>query len=166
MEVWKDIKYYEGIYQVSSFGRIINKRKQILSPFKTHNGYKMATLCRDNICIKRYVHRLVAIAFKENPENKPEVNHKNHIKTDNYIDNLEWCTPSENRRHMLEAKRSKQQCCTLLTCINTKDEFEFYSNAEASKFLSRHKDYVSKRLRNKMYMAEDKAGNLYRIDIV
>ena len=166
MEIWEDVKYYEGIYEVSSFGRIRNKRKQILSPFKTHNGYKMATLCRGGICIKRYVHRLVAIAFKENPENKPEVNHKNHIKTDNYVDNLEWCTPSENRRHMLEAKRSKQQCCTLLTCINTNDEFEFYSNGAASKFLNRHKDYVSKRLRDKIYIAEDKAGKHYRIDIV
>lgn len=165
MEVWKDIEHYEGYYQVSNTGKIRNERGQELAPFKSHNGYSVATLCRDGMRIKRYVHRLVALTFLDNPDNKPQVNHINHDKLDNRADNLEWCTAQENMKHMLNSRRSKQQCLTTLTCLITKKEHYFYSNAEASRFLGRYKDYVSYNLRNSITIVSDHAGNQYKVSV-
>ena len=70
-----------------------------LAPKKNRNGYFVVCLRKDNKNCCRLVHRLVAEAFIPNPENKPQVNHKNGIKTDNHIDKLEFCTGSENIKH-------------------------------------------------------------------
>lgn len=106
-EEWRDIKGYEGLYQVSNLGRVkslkrivrAGKNKQrivngkILSPWKTSHGYLSVSLGRNN---KFAVHRLVAIAFIENPHNYPDVNHKDENKTNNILENLEWCNHSYN----------------------------------------------------------------------
>jgi hypothetical protein len=123
-EIWKDVVGWEGWYEISSEGRIrsvsrtVNTKKEngsrieigkILKPWKTPKGYLQIGLVKNN-CEKRYsLHRLVAIAFHPNPENKPQVNHKNGIKTDCRAINLEWTTAKENIRHSIESGLSNKR---------------------------------------------------------
>jgi hypothetical protein len=118
LEVWLDIKGYEGHYQVSSLGRVKslariveirkgifgNKKENFLSDWDCGKGYRKVKLCKDAIEKSIRVHRLVAENFLDNPEAKSEVNHINGIKDDNRIENLEWCTSSENTIHALNNK--------------------------------------------------------------
>jgi hypothetical protein len=96
MEQWRSIPGYEGIYQVSSEGRVKNAYGHVLKPEMARNGYKRIKFFDKK---KFQVHRLVALAFIPNPDNKEVVNHKNGIKTDNRVENLEWNTWSENVKH-------------------------------------------------------------------
>ena len=100
IEVWKDVHEYEGLYKVSSFGRVkrITTNKLRLAG-NNGMGYLFIPLCKNGIVKNHYIHRLVAIHFVPNPKKKSTVNHKNGIKSDNNITNLEWCTQSENSQH-------------------------------------------------------------------
>ena len=104
MEIWKPIKDFENIYEVSNLGRIKsfkNYKISFLIGSSSGDGYRTVTLC-GNKNKRIYIHRLVALHFIENLENKIEVNHINGIKNDNRVDNLEWCTKSENSIHALK----------------------------------------------------------------
>ena len=98
-EIWKDIKGYEGLYQVGSFGNVKSLRKGRLLKPHNRNGYLHAILCKNGTHKTQKIHRLVGKAFIPNPENKREINHKNSIRDDNKVQNLEWCTRKENVRH-------------------------------------------------------------------
>ena len=106
-EIWKDIKGYEGIYQVSNFGRIKSSyTKRILKGGKNKAGYLLVGLYKQGVLSRKSIHRLVAEAFIPNPDNKPEVNHIDENKTNNMVSNLEWMTAKENINHGTRNERS------------------------------------------------------------
>ena len=117
-EIWKDIVGFEGLYQVSSLGRVKSfgegKKERILAQrqggkgYKENKGYYYVTLSKENKIYKKAVHRLVAIAFVPNPENKKEVCHKDENKHNNNVDNLVWGTHQENCNYPLYLKRQKE----------------------------------------------------------
>lgn len=100
-EIWKDVKGYEGLYQISNLGNVKslkyaggNKPKNLKPTL--NGGYYGVFLCKDGTKKRFTVHRLVALAFVPRIKNKALVNHINEIKTDNRVENLEWCNHSEN----------------------------------------------------------------------
>lgn len=108
-EIWKDISGFEGLYKISSFGRIKSLKKKtinghckndkILRARVDKKGYIHYALKKNGNTYERKAHRLVAQAFIENPENKPQVNHLDTNRMNNYYKNLEWCTNGENQKH-------------------------------------------------------------------
>ena len=99
LEEWRDLPGYEGLYQASNLGQIRGPRGTVNKPFKNRDGYLVATLYNGRKKSRTGAHRLVAMAFIPNPDNKPQINHKNGIRTDNRPENLEWVTCSENNLH-------------------------------------------------------------------
>lgn len=114
-EAWKDIKGYEGLYQISNIGRVKslsridsrgNKRNEkILKISKNNSGYYFVGLCKNGKVKQYLIHRLVAEAFVRNPYNYSEVNHKDEDKQNNIADNLEWCTHEYNCKYGTRNKR-------------------------------------------------------------
>lgn len=106
-EIYKPVKGYEGLYEVSNLGNVKSLKKvrgralsgeRLLKPHIV-NGYVMVTLCKDSKPFNASVHRLIAEAFIPNPENKETINHIDGNKQNNSIDNLEWATQRENNIH-------------------------------------------------------------------
>lgn len=119
-EIWKDIEGYEGYYQVSNLGNvrsvdrviisndgIVRVRKGKAKTLKDHNGYKRVKLNKDGKEKLFLVHRLVAQTFIPNPSNLPCINHKDEVKSNNRIDNLEWCTHRYNRMYGTTEERRR-----------------------------------------------------------
>lgn len=100
LEIWRDIAGYENLYQVNNFGQIKSLlAKKLLKGRPARHGYLRVALYRDGVPKNYSIHRLVAAAFLDKRDDQNEVNHKNGIKTDNYLVNLEWATRSENMQH-------------------------------------------------------------------
>lgn len=104
-EEWRPIKDYEGLYEVSNFGRVKSlcagrwKSTMLRKPRPTRNGYMAVMLKKSGKVRLITIHRLVAIAFLDNPDGLQEVNHKDEDKTNNHVDNLEWCTRKYNQNY-------------------------------------------------------------------
>lgn len=100
-EIWKNIKNYEGLYQVSNIGRIksFKRNESIMQPNDNGKGYLQVGLSKNGKRSYFKIHRLVAEAFIPNPYSKPEVNHIDGNKQNNTVENLEWCTTKENCQH-------------------------------------------------------------------
>lgn len=98
-EIWKDVDRYDGLYQISNFGRVRNNKGLLMAQKPSKDGYVRLLLFKRGKYKAEYVHILVANAFIPNPESKPEVNHIDCCKSNNRADNLEWVTRSENHYH-------------------------------------------------------------------
>jgi hypothetical protein len=100
----KNIKNING-YEIHIDGKVFSlKRNKFLKVSQNIKGYYKVDICNNGIKAKKLIHRLLAEAFIPNPFNKLQVNHINGIKTDNRIENLEWCTSSENQIHAYKLK--------------------------------------------------------------
>ena len=132
-EIWKDIKGYEGLYQISNVGRVKSlprngtiSTEKILKPHITKNHWYI-TLCKNSKCVNRYIHRLVAEAFIPNPLHLPEVNHIDQNPANNVSANLEWCTSKYNMTYSFGKK---------VQCIETGIIYCSLSDAESSTGIS------------------------------
>lgn len=105
----KDIKDYEGLYAITSCGKVWSHRSQkFLKPNTNRYGYEYVILSIGNERKTLSIHKLVAEAYIPNPENKPQVNHKDEIKTHNYVGNLEWATAAENINYGTRTQRTQK----------------------------------------------------------
>lgn len=112
-EVWKPVQGYEGLYEISNLGRLKSPQKvvngkegrlhtlkeRMLNPRVNQTGYYHTALYKNGKPKWYTVHRMVALSWIDNPENKPHINHKDSNRLNNRVDNLEWCTHGENMKH-------------------------------------------------------------------
>jgi hypothetical protein len=156
MEIWKDVKGYEGLYQVSNLGNIksffkVNKEKILKK--KKIRGYNYVSLYKDKKYKNFRICRLVALNFIENIENKEQVNHIDGIKINDFLSNLEWCTRSENMKHaynknLIKIKKGSECKNSIkIKCLKTNKTFE--SILEASKYVNISSSHLSRILNGK-----------------
>ena len=126
----KDIKGYEGLYAITSCGKVWSYRsKKFLKPIEK-NGYLSINLYKEGKVKQCNIHRLVAEAYIPNPDNKPQVNHKNEVKTDNYINNLEWATVKENLNYGTRNERANKTKSIPVYCAELDRVFDGASTAQ------------------------------------
>lgn len=141
MEEWRTVVYddevFEG-YEVSNMGRVrsLNYNKtgkvQVLKPMVNTNGYLRVCLWKGGKLKRYYVHRLVATAFIENDdiENKTDVNHIDEVKTNNRVENLEWCTREYNNNHGTHNERMAKTRSKKVICLETGEVFDSINDVQ------------------------------------
>ena len=156
-EIWKDIEEYEGLYQVSNLGRVKSLRRNIILRQGITNGYKKVKLTVNSIHKDYYIHRLVANAFIQNPDNLPQVNHKDEDKANNCANNLEWCTREYNINYgTINIRKSQKQLNdknkSKPVCQYSKDGCfikEWKSTMDVKRNLGFNRSYISECCRGK-----------------
>ena len=169
--MYKAIKNYEGIYEANELGQVrsvdrvveykdgsVRRRKgKVLKPRMTQKGYAMVGLNKNGIVKKRYVHRLVAETFLPNPENLPEVHHKNHDPKDNRAENLAWVTRAEQRDEHWRAARG-----TRVRVVGNGIDKTFISAMAVQRELGINQSYVLQTAKGKSERA--KGYQIYFVD--
>lgn len=169
MEIWKNIQDYEGIYECSSLGRIrsldryvLDSKRQIyffvkgceLKPRKNKNGYLQVSLNKKGKRKMVYVHRIIAETFLEKIKDKNTINHIDGDKNNNCVDNLEWCTYSENNKHSYKELNRRIVNCggskipVYMIDTETKELFYYVSIAEASKKINLSHTQINRYIHN------------------
>jgi len=158
LEEWVEIKSYESIYEVSNTGKVRSVEGKITQSTKhgtriwtarelkqktDKKGYKRVSLYKENTRKDFLVHRLVALAFSENPDNKAMVNHKDGKPSNNYSTNLEWSTSTENVNHAFDTKLMTTSHEVTLISKATGQSITFRSMAKAGLFLGKNHGYIS-----------------------
>lgn len=177
-EEWRDVVGYEGIYMVSSLGRvaslrspyknrnrIFHKKQKILKPSLRRKGYLAVTLSKEETPCPYLVHRLVAFAFIENKENLPFINHKDENPQNNRADNLEWCTNKYNcnyggrNKRMGETIHNTSVCRKKVVQLTTDMKYvcEYVSLVEASMITKTQRSCISQ-----CCLGKNKTGGGYK----
>jgi hypothetical protein len=172
-EIWKDVDSWWGLYQVSNKSNVRSLDRRMIHP-KTGSEYiikgrilkKALTRGYETVCFKSHkkqvnlkVHRLVAMAFIENPEGKPQVNHIDGVKTNNSIDNLEWCTNTENRVHAFRTGLQSGKMGELNSMCKLTDYEVKCIKALLNKGKLKHKDIASLFGISRSHVSGISAGN-------
>ena len=144
-EIWKDVSEYEGFYQVSNKGNVrsLDRRDlrghrrggRMLKPIYDKGGYSRVDLCKNGVLKRKTIHRLVAETFLPNPNDLPQVNHRDEVKDNNNVENLEWCDARYNSNHGTRNERMAQAQSKKVIAVNAKtgDVIEFNSTMDAER---------------------------------
>lgn len=186
----KDVIGYEGLYIIDSIGNVVSMPRQqgsrfvnqykILGVKINRNGYAEVALSKDGVTKTKLLHRLLAQHFIENPDNLPCVNHKNGVKADNRLENLEWCTRQYNTKHAYDnnignfrefanvglAKMNKDTQYVLIKLVSPAgEELEFDGTAAAANYLGCCQDDITRAIRKSQKVRKHLAFGLRRADL-
>ena len=121
----KDIKGYEGLYAITSCGKVWSYHSnKFLKPYNHNCGYLSVNLSKNNKCKTCLIHRLVAEAFIANPDNLPQVNHKDENKFNNCLSNLEFCPVTYNNNYGTRTKRAAETHSTAVYCVELNTQYK------------------------------------------
>lgn len=150
----KEIKGYEGLYAITSCGKVWSYRKnKFLNPQDAGKGYLQVKLYKDGTGKCFYLYRLVAQTYLPNPENLPEVNHKDECKSHNYLQNLEWCSRTYNTHYGTGNDRRIEKRKRAVYCLELNQAFD--SIKEAAQSIGIAPSYINKCLRGRQRLAGD-----------
>lgn len=141
-EIWRPVVGYEGLYEVSSYGRVRRVNKGLLK-LQNVKGYNQVCLYKCGIRKIIKVHRMVAIAFIPNPDNLPQVNHRDEVKSNNCVENLEWCDNKYNNNYGTKIERHKQTMFNLgywKEGNNNKDRYRKYYYLHRDEILQKKRE--------------------------
>lgn len=129
-EIWRDIKGYGGLYLISNYGRVYsNNSYKFIRPYFNNKGYLKVDLYKDGNRKKLFIHRLVAETFISNPDNLPQVNHKDEDKTNNKVNNLEYCVCKYNVGYGTGHERATEKVRKSVFCIELNKGFKSITEA-------------------------------------